>query len=111
MNAASKLAFNVLVKFEGGEWIAHCLELDIVATGSTPNAAVRDMKSLILTQVSTAIENENMEYLYHPAPQEVWQEYAKAQRLSTRKKQAAPNIAAFSKTIFASAFISKPCHA
>ncbi len=111
MKSASKLAFNVLVKREDGEWIAHCLELDIVATGSTPNAAVKDMKSLILAQVSTAIENENMEYLYHPAPQEVWQEYARAQRLSTRKEEATPNIAAFSKTIFANAFNSTPCHA
>lgn len=111
MKSASKLAFNVLVKREDGEWIAHCLELDIVATGNTPNAAVKDIKSLILAQVSTAIENENMEYLYHPAPQEVWQEYARAKRLSSRKEEATPPPSAFSKTVFANAFSTTPCNA
>lgn len=107
-----KLAFNVLVKFEDGLWVAHCLELDIVATGDDPRAAVADLQDLILAQVASAIENRNLEYLYHPAPQETWEEYRLARALDeTSSPDTALDGASFFQTIFANAFPPAACHA
>jgi len=111
MNTPPRLAFNVLVKPEDGLWVAHCLELDIVATGDSPNASVEDIRDLILCQVSNAIANKNMEYLYHPAPAKIWEEYGRAQRQSAKKSETLTATPAFSKTIFANVFNSSFCHA
>jgi len=111
MNTAPDLAFNILVKFEDSEWIAHCLELDIVASAMNPEAAVDDLRDLILAQVSTAIANNNLDFLYHPAPLEVWHEYARAESLTNRNKDLTPErTTTFFQTIFASAF-NTACHA
>ena len=80
MGVSSALTFNALVRFdkEYNLWVAHCLELDLVATGDNPKQARDDLQDLIVTQVSCAIANDNMAYLLRPAPREVWIEYLKA---------------------------------
>lgn len=111
MRSTPGLAFNALVKFEDGLWVAHCLELDIVATGDSPEAAIDDIKSLILAQVSCALSNENMDYLYHPAPAEVWQEYRTAKAFTAKNREEKPALGSFFKTIVADAFQGNACHA
>jgi len=69
------MIFNILVKEENGIYIAHCLELDIVATGSSSKEAQKEIKDLILAQVDYAFCNDNLDNLYHPAPANVWKEY------------------------------------
>jgi hypothetical protein len=56
-------------------WVAQCLELDLVATAQTLEATRQDMLDIITTQVRYALENDNMEYLFHSAPQAVWDKY------------------------------------
>lgn len=58
---------------EGGEWVAHCLDLDIVSTGPTPEHATRDLAEAVTAQLEYAREHDNYAYLYHPAPPDVWQ--------------------------------------
>jgi hypothetical protein len=72
-NAA--LTFNILIKREGQMCVAHCLELDIVATGNSMADAQKDIIDLILTQVEYAFSNDNLDYLYRPAPAEIWKEF------------------------------------
>ena len=74
---ALKLSFNVLYKKENQTWIAHCLELDIVATSNDFETVKKEITDLMITQVIYAIENDNVDYLYHPAPPEVWHEFYK----------------------------------
>ena len=69
------MIFSILVKEEGGMCVAHCLELDIVATDNTVGKVKKEMEDLILTQVDYAFSNGNLENLYHPAPAEVWKEF------------------------------------
>lgn len=69
------MTFNILTKPGGAEWIAHCLELDIVATGVSAQAAMDEIFDLIVAQVDYAFSNNNLEHLYHPAPSEVWEEF------------------------------------
>ena len=72
---SSVFTFNVLVKKEDDLYIAHCLELDIVDTGTTRAQATGDLHDLIGTQLSYAFANDNIDNLFHPAPPEVWQEF------------------------------------
>jgi hypothetical protein len=72
----SRMTFNILAKKEaGGSWIAHCLELDIVATANSLPELKKDILDLIATQVDYAFTSNNLDNLYHPAPPEVWKEF------------------------------------
>jgi hypothetical protein len=68
-------AFKALVTYEQSLYVAYCLELNLVATARTYRGAMDDLRAVVKTQVLYAIENDNMEYLYHSAPQEVWSDY------------------------------------
>ena len=69
------LIFNILIKEEDEVFIAHCLELDIVATADSTGQAQKDIIALVCAQVDYAFSNNNLENLYHPAPPEVWKEF------------------------------------
>lgn len=73
--AEAAMTFNILIKKEGPLYIAHCLELDIVATADNSDQAEKDILDLIDAQVDYAFTHNNLDYLYHPAPQEVWKEF------------------------------------
>jgi predicted RNase H-like HicB family nuclease len=79
------MIFSVLEKEEDGMFIAHCLELDIVATGDTPREARKDMVALICAQVDYAFSNDNLAHLYHPAPKEVWKQFFACKEAEERK--------------------------
>lgn len=81
----TSMRFNILAKKEGGLWIGHCLELDIVATSSTLSTLKKDIFDLIITQIDYAFSNDNLENLYRPAPAETWQEFY-ACKASVEKK-------------------------
>ena len=69
------LIFSFLIKEDKGTYIAHCLELDILTTGTTLEQAEQDIMDLVIAQVDYAFSNDNLDHLYHPAPQEVWREF------------------------------------
>ena len=74
-NTATSMIFNVLIKKDDNLYIAHCLELDIVTTSKVSNQVMEDIADLIKTQVEYAFSNNNLDYLYRSAPQEVWEEF------------------------------------
>lgn len=63
---------------EGGEWIAHCVDLDIVATGPTTHEAARRLAEAVSAQLDYARDEDNYAYLFHPAPPDAWQRLASA---------------------------------
>ncbi|MDR3568242.1 MAG: hypothetical protein P4L43_09470 [Syntrophobacteraceae bacterium] len=70
------VTFSILIKkTEQYGFVAHCLELDLVATAATMEAVKADIFDVIVAQVHHAFANDNLEYLYHPAPSEVWKEF------------------------------------
>lgn len=75
-----RFIFNVIFYREGDVLVGHCLELDIVATGSDIEEIKKDLGDLITTQLRYAIENDNMEYLYKPAPPEIWDKFFRCKR-------------------------------
>jgi len=67
-----QLDLRVIVYREDGLWLAHCLELDIVAEGESPQKAVRDLTDLCLLQIKTSIEESDLTSIFRPAPPEFW---------------------------------------
>lgn len=84
------LIFNILIKKEDDLFIAHCLELDIVATADSPERAQKDLVALICTQIDYAFSNDNLKYLYHPAPPEVWKEFFDCKEASEKRYKIDP---------------------
>jgi len=79
------ITFNILAKKEDNLWIAHCLELDIVATSKTLKVLKKEIVDLIITQINYAFSNNNLKNLYHPAPAEVWKEFYACKESVERK--------------------------
>lgn len=71
----SSMIFNILIKKVEDTYVAHCLELDIVSTSKDMDQVKNDLMDLIKVQVDYAFSNDNLDYLYHPAPPEVWKEF------------------------------------
>lgn len=68
-----------------GTTVAHCLELDLVATGKDRETAERRLGNLIKAQIKTIVNEFNFADLNFAAPPEYWarfydgQEFKKAQ--------------------------------
>lgn len=69
--------FKVLIKEEPDTWVAHCLELNLVAEAETAEQVEADIIDIIIAHVKYAVENNNLAYMYHPAPPEVWEDFLK----------------------------------
>lgn len=74
-NSDLSLSANILIKEEDGLFVAHCLELDIVAVGDSMDQAQRECVALICAQIEYAFAHDNLDNLFHPAPPEVWSEF------------------------------------
>lgn len=109
----SDLSFNanILIKKEDGLFIAHCLELDIVATGDSKEQAKRECVALICAQIEYAFVHDNLDNLFHPAPQEVWAEFysCKAAHEENRYKMEKRLQDSSDKSILPPWLIAKTC--
>jgi hypothetical protein len=76
MEPTKQTTFRATVLPEGDEWIAHCLDLDIVATGPTHESAFNELLEAVGLQLAYAREQDNYEYLIRLAPLEAWQKFA-----------------------------------
>jgi predicted RNase H-like HicB family nuclease len=52
-------------------WIAHCLEMDLVAHGLSPIEAVQHLRDIIDFQISSILETGNLESLFSRAPDDI----------------------------------------
>ena len=85
--------FSILLRKEEDLWIAHCLELDLVAAAPNREEAESDILSIIDEQVRYCITNNNMENLFRDAPKEVWDEFRACRRKSKpRQMKFAPTL-------------------
>lgn len=76
---------NVLIYQEDNEWIAHCLQMDIMAASKDRATVQDDIIDLIKAQVEFALENNNMEGIFKSAPAEEWEKLLHFQRCGVRK--------------------------
>ena len=71
-----RLDFNILVYREDSWWIAHCLEMDLPAEGSSPEEALDNVTQLIDFQIENALEESDLASIFSPAPPDLWRAYA-----------------------------------
>jgi predicted RNase H-like HicB family nuclease len=90
MNRSAGMVINILVKEEDDLFVAHCMELDIVATGHSLEEATRDLEDLIIAQLRYAFANDNLAHLYRPAPPEIWEQFYKCGEAPREKKISVP---------------------
>ncbi|MEI7451547.1 MAG: hypothetical protein WCJ75_18220 [Desulfomonile sp.] len=68
-------SFRVLIRREPDAWVAHCLELNLVTVAETDKEVESDIIDVIVAHIRYALENDNLEYMYHPAPLNVWKDF------------------------------------
>ena len=104
------MTFNVLIKKEKGIYIAHCLELDIVATADTTDQVEKDIIDLIMTQIDYAFSYDNLDYLYHAAPPALWEEFYACKEQQEEKHKITSSFKNISKHTFVPPWIiAKTC--
>jgi hypothetical protein len=57
---------------ESDDYLAHCLQLDLMASGPDAFTASKNLLDVVREQIRYALENDNLEHLIHPAPPEAW---------------------------------------
>lgn len=89
----SAVTFSILIRQtkEYG-FVAHCLELDLVSTADTLDAVKADILDVIIAQIQYAFANDNLEYLYHSAPPEVWREFYECREQETERYQVSSSV-------------------
>ena len=103
------MVFNCLIKKDGPLFVGHCLELDIVATSDTFEGVKNDLSDLIRAQVDFAFRHDNLDYLYHPAPLDVWKEFYKCKCAQEEKISIASPAAKRAHAFIPPWIIAKMC--
>ena len=80
---------SIVVYPDAEQYAAHCLEMDIVTTAPSVDEAVADVLDLIAAHLTFAYQNDNTDYIYRPAPPEIWRMFAEAQRRARVQPQSA----------------------
>jgi hypothetical protein len=68
----------VLIDHDGDAFVAHALEMDLVAYGRTEKTALKELESLIFNQISFAIEKGEEHLMIVPAPREYFVRWEQA---------------------------------
>jgi hypothetical protein len=75
MGQKADFRLDILIKKEEDYYLAHCLQFDIVATNDTLDGVRKDIIDLCRAHIDYSYANDNLEFLFSPAPKEVWSEY------------------------------------
>ena len=66
------IALRMVVYPQGEWWIAHCLEMDIVAEGTTSKEAMQSLVDLCRFQIEVAMKEGDLDSVFRAAPSSVW---------------------------------------
>lgn len=74
-----EFSLTVLLYREEEDYVAHCLEFDIVNTTTESfEIAYTELHDLVISYINYAYENDNTDHLYNPAPAEYWNMFYKS---------------------------------
>ena len=71
-------------------WAGHCLQLDLVECARTMEQAQANVLDVIRAHIEHALEHDNMEHLFHPAPAEYWQLFLRSRQIGSRTLRLRP---------------------
>lgn len=75
MGQKAEIRLDILIKKEDDYFLAHCLQFDIVTTADTLEEVRKGILDLCHAHIGFSHEHDNLDYLFSPAPKEVWAEY------------------------------------
>jgi hypothetical protein len=84
MTHCYEFPIRILLSQEDGEFVAHALELDLVAYGKTEKAAVLELRDTMHAQMSYASQVNQPELVIHPAPEDYFKRWEEAHQAALR---------------------------
>lgn len=66
--------------------VAHCLDLDIVATGQSQEIAVNKLDDLVKAQIEVALATGQLENLSTKAPSSYWKQFIDGEPIVVQRK-------------------------
>ena len=76
----------VLIYPEGGEFVAHALEMDLLGYGRTEKKAMNELTEMIQAQIQFARQKGNDSAILFPAPQDFFQRWEAAHSASLKQQ-------------------------
>ena len=70
------IPFRVVFYQEDGDWVAHCLEFDLVGAATSKEEAMQLLSKAIFVQVKATAKSKNLKNLFRPAESEYFQKFA-----------------------------------
>ena len=81
-----RLTLRALIYQEDDWWIAHCLEMDLAAEGTSPMKAFENLLSLTALQLDTAMEEGDLQSVFRSAPPEIFAQFAIGKDRTIRRR-------------------------
>lgn len=85
-----KMPIRAVIYRENGEFVAHCLEFDLVGCGDTPKHAITNMCDAIFAQVEEVLRSGNFGNLFSPADSAYFQMFAAGKNVTLGELCLAP---------------------
>lgn len=77
-----RIPLRVVFYEEDENWIAHCLELDLIGHGDDKKTALEMLNEAIRIQVEFSLENNDWTNFFNPADSEFLQKFAEGQDIA-----------------------------
>lgn len=71
-----RLPLRIVFYLEDGDWIAHCLEFDLIGDGPTQQDAMKELAEAIFLQIEASVEHDNPANLFSPADGKFFEMFA-----------------------------------
>ena len=67
--------FKAVVEKDEDNWVARCLELDLVVVADSPGFAALYLSDVIHCQLEYSFQNDNLEHFYFPSEMCEWKKF------------------------------------
>lgn len=71
-----RLPLRIAFYQEDSDWIAHCLEFDLLGDGPTQQEAMKELAEAIFLQIEASVEHNNPVSLFNPAEGKFFEMFA-----------------------------------
>jgi predicted RNase H-like HicB family nuclease len=76
-----RIPIRVVLYREDKQWVAHCLEFDVIGSGDSQDDALEDLNEVIRIQIDESFRNGCMDNLFHPADGETLSWWAAGEQM------------------------------
>jgi predicted RNase H-like HicB family nuclease len=84
LSPSLRIPLRVVFYKEGGDWVAHCLEFDVIGDGPTKSKALNALTKAIRIQVAYSFEHQNIDNLFSPAEGKYFRMFAAGKKVPSK---------------------------